>query len=195
MRRETIDNSLIKEAGNCAAKVKSGGIILYPADTLWGLGCDATNEGAIEKIFIIKQRSGNKSLITLVSSWRMLQNVVAEIPVMAEDILELSNEPLTIIYPKANNSYQHLTSKDGKIAVRLIESGFAAELINRLRTPLISTSANLSGKTTNGRFEDVPKEILDVVDCIANPILPYKMTGQPSKMMKIEVDGRIEILR
>ena len=146
MKKEKIDSIFIEEAKLCANEVKNGKVLLYPAETLWGLGCNALDIDAIKRIFEIKKRPNDKSLITLVSSWRMLQNVVSEIPQIAEDVLELSNEPITIIYPKANSAYKHLSSENGNIAVRLIESGFVSEIIERARTPLVSTSANLSGE-------------------------------------------------
>ena len=195
MRKERIDSIFIDEAKLCANEVKNGKVLLYPAETLWGLGCNALNLDAIKRIFEIKKRPNDKSLITLVSSWRMLQNVVSEIPKIAEDILELSNEPITLIYPKANSAYKHLSSENGNIAVRLIESGFVSEIIERARTPLISTSANLSGEKNSGQFNDIPQELIDELDYVANPDLPFEMTGKASKVIKVEMDGRIEILR
>jgi len=195
LRKETVENPIGSEAKRCAEIVKSGGVLLYPAETLWGIGCDAGNKEAINRIYKIKKRSESKSLITLVSSWRMLQNVVSEIPVMAEEILELSDEAITIIYPKANVNYRHLTSEDGKIAVRLVETGFVSDLINRIRRPLISTSANIGGEINGGSFEDIPKEITKAVDVIPNPELHYKMSQKPSKMISVELDGRIKVLR
>jgi len=195
LRKETVDPLLKEEAYCCAKEIKEGKVLLYPAETLWGLGCDALNIDAIKRIFEIKKRREDKSLITLVSSWRMLQNIVPEIPKMAEEILELSNDPITIVYPKTSTAYQHLSSENGKIAIRLVESGFVHELIQRAKSPLISTSANWSGENSSGLFEGIPQEIIEAADYCANPDLPYEMTGKPSKMIKIEIDGRIEILR
>ncbi len=168
---------------------------MYPAETLWGLGCDALNTGAIKRIFVIKKRPDKKSLIILVSSWRMLQNVVSDIPPMAEEILDLSSEPITIIYPKANQPFRHLSSGNGSIAVRLVERGFVSNIIQRANTPLISTSANISGKSNSGQFGEIPEKLIEETDYVANPDLPYEMTGKSSKMIKIEADGRIQILR
>ncbi len=195
MRRETIDPSLLEEAKRCALEISEGGSILYPAETLWGLGCIAEDIKSVERIKEIKKRPDNKSLITLVSSYRMLQNVVSQIPSMAEEIIEMSDDAVTIIYPAANTKFQHLCSEDGKIGVRLVEKGFPNYLIEKTRKPLISTSANISGQTTSGSFNDIPDEIINQVDCIANPDLPYEMTGKSSKVILIEMDGRVKILR
>ena len=195
MKKEKIDSIFIEEAKLCANEIKNGKVLLYPAETLWGLGCNALDIDAVKRIFTIKNRPNDKSLITLVSSWRMLQNVVSEIPQIAEEILELSNEPITIIYPKANSAYKHLSSENGNIAVRLIETGFVSDIIEKTRTPLVSTSANLSGERNSGLFNDIPQELIEDTDYVANPDLPYEMTGKASKMIKIELDGRIEILR
>ena len=195
MRRETVDPALLEEAKRCASELSNGGTILYPAETLWGLGCIASDKDSVNKVKQIKKRPDNKSLITLVSSYRMLQNVVAQIPPMADDILENSQGGITIIYPEANPAFQHLTSEDGKIGVRLVEKGFANLLMEKLRQPLVSTSANFSGEKSAFSFNDINNEIVEQVDCIANPDLPYEMTGTASKVILVEMDGRIKILR
>jgi L-threonylcarbamoyladenylate synthase len=195
LKRETIDPEIFLEAKRCSDCLKQGGVLLYPADSLWGLGCDALNKEAIERISNIKQRPGEKHFITLISDWRMLQNVVSDIPDLAGDLLDIATEPLTIIYPAVTAAFAHLASENGKIAVRLIEAGFAHEVLKQLRRPLISTSANLSGQKSALNFNDIPDEIVTAVDCTANPNLPYELTGKASKLIELEADGRIKVLR
>lgn len=195
MREETIDPLIRREAKRCATEITEGKLLLYPSDTLWGLGCDASNKSAINRLKQVKNRAENKSFITLVNSWRMLNNVVAEIPPLAEDILALSTEPLTIIYPKATNAFAHLTSEDGKIAVRLVEKGFAADLMSFLHKPVISTSANQSGEKHATSIYNVPDIISEKIECKADPNLNYVMTGKPSRVILLENDGRFKIIR
>ena len=175
--------------------LNSGGLLLYPSDTLWGLGCDATNQEAIQKIYKLKQRSDSKSLITLVSSIRMLQNAVKNVPEVVWDILEFSTEPLTIIYPEANPSYKHLTSTDGSIAIRLVESGWTKILIDKFRKPIISTSANISGSVSPLFFEEISSDITEAVDYMTDEPVGLKLTGRASKLMKIGEDGTVKIFR
>lgn len=195
MKRETTDPAIVAEAKRCADSFREGEVMLYPADSLWGLGCDALNKESIQRISHIKQRPGEKHFITLVSDWRMLQNVVSDIPEIAGDLLEMATEPLTIIYPSATAAFAHLASDNGKIAVRMIESGFAFEVLRLLRRPIISTSANLSGQSSPMTFSEVSDEISSAVDYIADPSLPYPLTGKASKLIELGSDGRIKVLR
>jgi L-threonylcarbamoyladenylate synthase len=174
--------------------LQEGKILLYPTDSLWGIGCDARNPEAVMKIAEMKNRPGQKSFISLVSSAGMLQNMVREVPDVAWDLMEFSSEPLTIVYPSASNAYRHLTSEDGKIAVRLIGQGFTNQLIHAFGRPVISTSINQSGNPAAIRLSDVDPQILKLVDH-AIPDLHFSITGKPSKIIQLDMDGRIRILR
>lgn len=183
-----------EEIQKCIEILKSGGIILYPTDTLWGLGCDATNEKAVAKIFNIKQRNDAKSLITIVSSDGMLQRYVNEVPELAWDIMDLATKPTTIIYQNAKNLAQNCIAKDGSIGIRLIKNGFANQLVHKYNKPIISTSANISGVASPSSFNDINDIIKNGVNFLVNPQFD---TGnkQASSILKLDLNGEIKILR
>lgn len=195
MRKEAIDPLIFEEAKRCALSIKNGEILIFPSETLWGIGCSALNKVAIEKINLIKKRSEGKSFISLVSSWRMLQNVVKIIPPVAEELIEVTDRPITIVYPEANDAFKHLCSENGEIAVRLIESGFPFLMIEKAGQPVISTSANISGNASSESLSDIPEEIIASVDYIANEKLNYNLSGKASSIIKVELNGSIKILR
>lgn len=183
-----------REIDHCIQALQKGQVILYPSDSLWGIGCDATNVEAIEKIVKLKQRSTSKSLITLVSSWRMLQNVVRDIPEIAEDILENTTVPLTIVFPSATEPYKHLAATDGTIGVRMVNVGFANDLIERYRKPLISTSANLSGEKTPVNRQEIERNLIDMMDyCVMD--LGFELSGKPSGIISLKMNGGVKIIR
>lgn len=174
--------------------INDGGTILYPTDTIWGLGCDATNEKAIDKIFSIKQRPESKSLIILLDDDRNLKKYVREIPEVAWDILDYADTPTTIIYPNAINLPKNLIAEDGSIAIRIVKDEFCKKLIQKLKKPIISTSANIAGKETPKDFKDISPEILKAVDHVVH--LPtFKSKNKSSSILKIELDGEIHIIR
>jgi L-threonylcarbamoyladenylate synthase len=195
LKRDPIDPQYLEELKEASNSLKNGGVLLYPADSIWGLGCDAKNHNAIEKIFRIKDRPGQKSLITLVSDYRQLQQCVAEIPSAAEDILEFSNEPITIIYPSANSQYQHLTAEDGSIAVRMITKGYPYDLMQKSNCILTSTSVNKSGEPSPSSFDEISEEMVQSVDFVANPHFQGILSGRPSKIIKLKMDGTVKIIR
>jgi len=174
--------------------VKSGGVILYPTDTIWGIGGDATNTAVIDKIFKLKERKPEKSLLILVNSYQMLQNYVENIPIEVWEILEKSIEPTTIIYPNPKNLPQKLLAKDGSIAIRVVKKGFAKDLIKATGKPLISTSANISGKKSPAHFDEIDPIILQRVDYVVN--LHRKSTpAKASKIIKWTAQNGVEIIR
>jgi len=179
---------------NCIEVLKSGGVILYPTDTVWGLGCDATNEEAVKKIFEIKQRSDAKSLITLVSSDAMLQKYVEEVPDLAWDIIDLATKPTTIIYPKGKNLASNALASDGSIGIRMIKNEFCSQLVHKFNKPIISTSANISGETTPSRLTEVYEDIKSKCDFIVDSQFDNG-NSQPSSILKIEINGEIKIIR
>lgn len=171
-----------------------GGVILYPTDTIWGIGCDATNSRAIERIFEIKKRDANKSMIILVENDRRLQELV-EVPPAAWDIMDLSEKPVTIVYEHPRHLPRQLLAPDGSVGIRVIKEPVIEKLIRRLNRPLVSTSANLSGDKSPLRFSDINTEIISKVDYS----FPYRMEEQAiytgSSVLKIWNDNRIKVLR
>lgn len=173
--------------------IKNGKVILYPTDTVVGLGCDATNIEAINRIFDIKKRPQNKSLILLVSSDAMLNRYVEEVPELAWDIIDCSDKPTTIVYSNPKNLPKEALAEDGSIAIRIVRDGFCNKLIHKLNKPIVSTSANLAGASTPSTVKEVSKQILEQVDYIVD--LPNTSTNKSSSIIKIELDGTIKIIR
>ena len=175
--------------------LKNGGIILYPTDTIWGIGCDATNEIAVQKIYNIKKREDSKSMLVLMENPALLERYVDEVPEIAWDLVEVSSTPLTVIYPNAKNLAKNLIAEDGTIGIRFTKEAFTSQLLQRFRRPLVSTSANISGEKSPAFFDEISEEIKDQVDYIVeyrqNDISP----AQPSSIIKLGVGGRIDIIR
>ena len=180
---------------NCLKTLKEGGVILYPTDTVWGLGCDATNSRAVKKIFEIKSRSESKSLIILVDSISMLERYVMEIPPIALDLIEVSDTPLTIIYPKAKNLATGIAAEDGSIAIRICSDIFCAELLRRYRRPIVSTSANISGKPSPAYFEEISQSVVDAVDYTVLYNREDRLKHKASPVIKVETNGEIKVIR
>ncbi len=178
--------------------VKRGGVILYPTDTVWGLGCDATNARAVERIYEIKQRSDAKALITLLGSADDLERWVDGVPEVAYQLLEAAVDPLTVIYDRAlvPPLAPNLPAADGSLAVRVTDHPFCRELCRRLRRPLVSTSANVSGKPTPGRFADIDPRLLEAVDyvCTTGRRAPDG-DRKPSTIIKLTESGIVKIIR
>ncbi|HEX2920851.1 MAG TPA: L-threonylcarbamoyladenylate synthase [Bacteroidales bacterium] len=180
---------------NCLEVLKEGGIIIYPTDTIWGLGCDATNNKAIEKIFSIKSREENKSLLILVNGIGMLERYVSEIPSTASELISVSDDPLTIIYPKGKNLATGVCSSDGSVGIRICNEEFCNELISRFRKPIVSTSANLSGNPSPRHFGEIDKSILEKADYIVSYRRNDKRIKNPSPVIKVGSDGTFSIIR
>ena len=174
--------------------LKSGGTILYPTDTIWGIGCDATNVEAIRKIFEIKKRGKSKSVIILVESERRLQELV-DVPEMAWEIIDLSEKPVTIVYESAKNLPPEILAEDGSIGIRLVKDDFCRKLISKLNKPLVSTSANFSGEKSPLKFSDINPEIISLVDFAAEENREKVSEYAGSSVIKIWKDGRIKVLR
>jgi len=175
--------------------LRQGGIILYPTDTIWGLGCDPTNIIAVEKIFRIKSRSENKSFIILVDGLSMIERYVENIPEIIYELADVSDTPLTIIYPKGKNLATGVCSEDNSIAIRICHDEFCSELINRFRKPIISTSANLSGKPSPGNFDEIEKPVIEKVDFVVNYRQNDRSKCLASPVIKVNEDGTIKIIR
>lgn len=181
------------------AVLKDGGVILYPTDTVWGLGCDATNPEAVERIFKIKQREDSKSLVLLAASLDQVGLFVKEIPPMAIDLVEVNDKPMTLIYPGAMTGKFHLASNavasDGTVGIRIPMMEFCRQLCYKLGRPIVSTSANISGEPTPKKYKDISPTIVEAVDYTVDPRLEAGSTGSASQIIKIGLDGQVEIIR
>ena len=184
---KTIDEAL--------AALKKGGVILYPTDTVWGIGCDATDEKAVERVFKIKKRDDSKSLVLLANDLDMVARYIREIPSIAIDLVEVNDAPMTIVYPGAQGLAPNTVAEDGSVGIRIPMNDFCKELVRKLRHPLVSTSANISGEPTPERFNEISQEIKDAVDYIVSPSLEADSTGKASQIIKVGLKGEVEIIR
>jgi len=175
--------------------LKSGGVILYPTDTIWGIGCDATNETAIDRIYQLKRRTDTKSMLVLVDTLTRIEQYVQEIPEIAFQLLEVADKPMTIIYPGARNLAKNLIGQDGSIGIRLVKDEFCIRLLSRIKRPLVSTSANLSGQSSPLTYKDIVDEIKSGVDYVVKWRQNDHRSARPSSIVKVYVNGVIEILR
>lgn len=174
--------------------LKNGETLLYPTDTVWGLGCDATNPKAVEKLMQLKNRPAEKSFIILLDDDRKLNRYVKEIPDVAWDIIEHSTKPTTIIYPEGNNLAPNVLNKNGSIGIRIVKEGPCFELLKKFGKPIVSTSANISNEPNPRNFKEISPAILEQVDYILN--LPdFKENAKPSTILRLEVNGEIEFIR
>ncbi len=179
-----------------AVKVlRAGGIILYPTDTIWGLGCDATNEEAVKKIYALKQRPDSKSLLVLTDHIAKLERIVEEVPEVAYDLIDLSEKPLTIIYSGAKNLAPNLIAEDGSVGIRLTKENFSKALCEAFRMPIVSTSANISGQPSAQNFSEISEEIKKGVDYIVKYRQDDKSKATPSSIIKLEKGGLVKIIR
>lgn len=174
--------------------IKNGGIILYPTDTVWGIGCDATNEEAVKKIYTLKQREESKSMIVLLNSDRMMYNVFKETPDVAWEIIEITDKPTTLILDNPRNVAPNLIAPDNTLGVRLVKEPFCYKLMERMKKPLVSTSANVSGMPTPNSFKEIDHHILDGVDYIVN-LHHDKIAAKPSTIIKIGNDLQVKVIR
>lgn len=177
--------------------LKDGGTILYPTDTVWGLGCDATNPDAVKKIYDIKHRADSKSLVLLACDLDMIARYVKKIPDIAIDLVQVNDKPMTLIYPGADTGLlaSNVVAEDGSVGIRIPLNDFCVQLVRRLRRPLVSTSANISGEPTAKTYTEIPEEIRSAVDYIVDPALEAPSTGIASQIIKVELDGEVKIIR
>lgn len=183
------------EVAKALKVVQDGGIILYPTDTIWGIGCDATNTEAVKKIFALKQREEAKSMIILLDTDNKLQSYVREVPDIAYDLIEYAENPLTLVMPGAKNISEALIAADGSVGIRVAKHPFCEQLIQRLRKPLVSTSANISGQPSPQNFNKVASEIIEGVDYVVDVDQHDTTLKKPSTIMRLAPDGRFEFLR
>jgi len=175
--------------------LRKGGIILYPTDTIWGIGCDATSEDAVKRIYELKQRDDSKSMLVLLDNPAKLQTYVQEVPDIAWDLIELTDKPLTIIYEGAKNLATNLIAADGSIGIRITNEVFSRELCRQFRKPIVSTSANVSGEPSPGRFSQISPVIKNGVDYVVTYGQKEQREAKPSSIVKLGKDGTIQIIR
>jgi len=183
-----------EEIFNTVEAFKKGKVVLYPTDTIWGIGCDATNANAVDAVFQLKKRQDNKALICLVSDFKMLNQFVENIPEVAYDILKYAIKPTTIIYDNPIRIAENIVNKDNTLAIRVVKDDFCKAVIRKLRRPIVSTSANISEQHAPKNFKEISKEILDGVDYIVN-LRQHAKSIKPSAIIKITTDGTVQIIR
>lgn len=173
----------------------AGGLILYPTDTIWGIGCDATNVEAVRKVYELKQREDSKAMIILLDSENRLPQYVREIPEIAWQLIEVSDKPLTIIYPGAKNLASNLLAENGSVGIRIVKDEFCQKLIKQFKRPIVSTSANISGQITPALFDEISSEIKSGVNYIVNWRQDKFFPGKPSSIIELGTGGEFKIIR
>lgn len=185
--------------------LRAGGVIVYPTDTVWGIGCDATNEDAVRKVYALKHREDSKSMLVLLDGAGKLQGYVEHIPDAAWDLLEctahdrdsqeLQPRPMTIIYPGAKNIAPNLIAEDGSIGIRITQEPFSKALCEQLHRPIVSTSANISGEPTAKNFRQISQAVLDAADYVCRYRRNDETEKRPSSIIKLGIDNQIQIIR
>ncbi|MBO4263094.1 MAG: threonylcarbamoyl-AMP synthase [Bacteroidales bacterium] len=175
--------------------LKDGGIILYPTDTVWGIGCDATRADSVARIFGIKRRAEAKSMVLLAADLDMVARHVRRIPDVAIDLVEVNDAPMTIVYPDAMGLAPNVIAEDGSVGIRIPRHPFCTELLRRFRRPIVSTSANLSGEPTPENFAQISPEIREAVDYVVDRSMEKGASGRSSQIIKLGLRGEVEIIR
>lgn len=182
------------EINSCKEVLQNGNTILYPTDTIWGIGCDATNETAVKKIYQLKKRDDSKALICLVANQAMLEKYVEKVPDVAYEIIDFTTKPTTLIFDKPKGLAKNLIASDNTIAIRVASDKFCQYLINKFKKPIVSTSANISGHVSPKKFSDISNEILQGVDYVVN-LHREKENALPSSIIKLTNDGIVKVIR
>ena len=182
------------EVHNAFEIIQKGGIILYPTDTVWGIGCDATNAEAVAKIYALKKRAETQSMIVLMNGDRMIHNVFREVPEVAWQLIELSENPTTLVLDNPRNVAANLISADKSLGIRIVKEPFCFKLLERMKKPLVSTSANISGQPTPKSFKEISPEIIKGVDYVVN-LHHEKIAGKPSTIIKLSNDSQVKVIR
>ncbi len=175
--------------------LKKGGLILYPTDTVWGIGCDATNAAAVARIYALKGDAQKKSMLVLVENPDEISRYIHKVPEVAWQLLEVANKPLTLILPRAAGVAENLIPEEGTLGMRIPNHAFCKALLRRLRRPLVSTSANLSGKPSPMNFSEISSEVREGVDLVVDPTLEGDATRKPSSLISVGEGGEIQIIR
>ena len=190
------EKKAVREDVERACRVmQNGGIVVYPTDTIWGIGCDATNAEAVARVYEIKRRADNKALITLVPYAGWVENYVEEVPEVAWELIDVATSPMTIVYDKGKNLAPNLMGEDGSVGIRVTSEYYSQQLALRLRRPIVSTSANVSGDIAPKIFKEINKEILDAADYVAEYRRDETDTVKASTVIKLGSGGLIKILR
>jgi L-threonylcarbamoyladenylate synthase len=184
-----------EEVHKAAWHIASGGIILYPTDTVWGIGCDAKNPAAVDRIYAIKQRSDHKSMLVLMNDLRMLEDYLQDVPDQALKILDSATKPTTLIYPGARNLASNLIAADGSLGIRLTSDPFCRQLIEQVGVPLVSTSANISGEASPMVFKEIEPIISQQVDYVVNWRQEEDQAATPSAIIKLSKQGGMTVIR
>lgn len=187
--------TIADEAKKCVEIMRKGGVILYPTDTVWGIGCDATNPEAVKRVYEIKKRQDSKALLLLVDSADRLARYVGDVPAVAWDLIELTTKPLTIIYDGARNLAPNLVSDDGSVGIRVTSELFSKELCYRFQKAVVSTSANVSGEPTPNNFSEISREIIEAVDYVVNYKQLERGKSKSSSIIKLTKNGTVTIIR
>lgn len=187
--------AMLEEIKKACEVMRQGGVILYPTDTIWGIGCDATNEEAVRKVYELKGREDSKAMLVLVDNAVKVDFYVKEVPPVAWDLLEVATNPLTIIYSGARNLASNLLAEDGSVGIRVTAEEFSQQLCFRFRRAIVSTSANISGEPSPKTFADISDEVKQRVDYIVNYRQNDKQKRKPSSIIKLGSTGEIKIIR
>lgn len=193
--KEENDINFSSDVKNALECLKKGGIILYPTDTIWGIGCDARNNEAVKRIYELKKRADSKSMLVLVNNEAALERITEDIPDVAWELLEAAVNPLTVIYDNAKGVAPDLISQDGSLGVRITKEKFSNELCKRFGAPVVSTSANVSGDKSPENFSSISPVIKEGVDYIVNYRRDDNSSSKPSNIIKLGKDGQIKIIR
>ena len=175
--------------------MREGGVILYPTDTIWGIGCDATNEDAVRRVYEIKQRQDSKAMLGLVDSSVKVDFYVQDVPEVAWDLIDLADKPLTIIYSGARNLAANLLAEDGSVGIRVTNEDFSKRLCQQFRKAVVSTSANISGQPSPRNFSEISEEVKSAVDYIVGYRQEEMSNPKPSSIIKLDKGGVIKIIR
>ena len=186
---------MIEDIKKACEVLSAGGIILYPTDTIWGIGCDATTEKAVQRVYELKRRSDNKAMLVLLDSDAKLDRYVSDVPDIAWDLIRLADKPLTIIYSNAKNLAPNLLAEDGSVGIRVTNEEFSQKLCERFRRPLVSTSANVSGEPSPANFGEISETIKKGVDYIVGYRQEDKTPAEPSHIIKLGAGGLVRVIR
>ncbi len=195
VQQKRVPKSYMEDVRRACEVMSRGGVILYPTDTIWGIGCDATNEEAVRRVYEIKRRQDSKAMLVLTDSAVKLNYYVKDVPRVAWDLIDVADKPLTIIYDGARNLAPNLLAEDGSVGIRVTNEPFSQQLCRQFRKAIVSTSANISGEPSPQNFSEVSEEILQAVDYVVTVRQKEKTAAKPSSIVKLGAGGEIEIIR
>lgn len=190
-----MNQEIIEDVKNACKVLQAGGVILYPTDTVWGIGCDATNEEAVKRVYEIKRREDTKAMLVLVDTSVKVDFYVQDVPEVAWDLIELAEKPLTIIYDGARNLASNLVSADGSVGIRVTQESFSHRLCQQFRKAIVSTSANISGEPGAANFGEISQEIISAVDYVVKYRQDDMSRPKPSSIIKLGKGGTVKIIR